>query len=101
MDDIQSLIDELRFGAENGADAELLERAADKIQELVADLGVHFCFCCQVEIEEISVVFDPEIGVVVPRDRFQHSRHFFSQQKKVNGFFFRKCFENSNSFCLL
>lgn len=39
MDDIQSLIEELRFGAENGADAELLERAADKIQELVADLG--------------------------------------------------------------
>lgn len=39
MDDVQSLIEELRFGAENGADAELLERAADKIQELVADLG--------------------------------------------------------------
>ena len=39
MDDMQSLIEELRFGAENGADAELLERAADKIQELVADLG--------------------------------------------------------------
>ena len=39
MDDIRSLIEELRFGAENGADAELLERAADKIQELVADLG--------------------------------------------------------------
>lgn len=39
MDDIQSLIEELRFGAENGAGAELLERAANKIQELVADLG--------------------------------------------------------------
>lgn len=39
MDDIQSLIEELRFGAEYGSDAELLERAADKIQELVADLG--------------------------------------------------------------
>lgn len=39
MDDVQRLIEELRFGAENGADAELLECAADKIQELVADLG--------------------------------------------------------------
>jgi hypothetical protein len=39
MDDVQSLIEELRFSAENGQDTELLERAADKIQELVADLG--------------------------------------------------------------
>lgn len=37
--DVQSLIEELRFSAENGPDTELLERAADKIQELVADLG--------------------------------------------------------------
>lgn len=39
MDDVQSLIEEMRFWAENGPDTELLKRAADKIQELVADLG--------------------------------------------------------------
>lgn len=39
MSDYKELVEELRYGAEYGCDADLIERAADAIEELVADLG--------------------------------------------------------------
>ena len=39
MSDPKALVEELRYGAEYGCDADLIERAADAIEELVADLG--------------------------------------------------------------
>lgn len=39
MTDYTELVKELRFGAEYGCDADLIERAADVIEGLVADLG--------------------------------------------------------------
>lgn len=38
-EEVKALVEELRFGAEYGCDADLIERAADAIEELVADLG--------------------------------------------------------------
>ena len=38
-EDVKALVEELRYGAEYGCDADLIERAADAIEELVADLG--------------------------------------------------------------
>lgn len=39
MSDPKALVEELRYGAEYGCDADPIERAADAIEELVADLG--------------------------------------------------------------
>lgn len=39
MSDPKTLVEELRYGAEYGCDADLIERASDAIEELVADLG--------------------------------------------------------------
>lgn len=38
-EEVKALVEELRYGAEYGCDADLIERAADAIEELVADLG--------------------------------------------------------------
>lgn len=38
-EEVKALVAELRYGAEYGCDADLIERAADAIEELVDDLG--------------------------------------------------------------
>ena len=38
-EEVKALVEELRYGAEYGCDADLIERAADVIEEMVADLG--------------------------------------------------------------
>lgn len=38
-EEVKSLVEELRYGAEYGCDADLIERAADAIEELQAELN--------------------------------------------------------------
>lgn len=38
-EEVKALVEELRFGAEYGCDADLIERAADAIEELVAKVA--------------------------------------------------------------
>ena len=56
-EEVKALVEELRYGAEYGCDADLIERAADAIEELVADLGDADAICpnCGADMRKMEV----------------------------------------------